>query len=184
MKSGDIAVDVGANIGHYTVRWSSLVGTHGRVIALEPVMDTVAILASVIANLPLRNVTLIGSAANDVAGLCPLDVPSTKAGLQNFYQAHISRDTAAMPDCLAVRLVDLLEGLPRIALIKIDAEGADSSVLRGARGLIAKHPPLLIIESIADGETRWPTGCGYREYRAIGSPNRVYVHTGDVRDAQ
>ena len=46
LREGDWVLDVGANIGHYTVRFSELVGDKGRVIAFEPVPDTFEILSS------------------------------------------------------------------------------------------------------------------------------------------
>ena len=45
LKKGEWAIDIGANVGHYTARFSELVGPEGRVIAFEPVPETFAILA-------------------------------------------------------------------------------------------------------------------------------------------
>src|SRR5690242_7899597 len=55
---GDWVLDVGANVGHYTLRLSSLVGESGRVIAFEPIVDTFAILAAMVRHAPHRNITL------------------------------------------------------------------------------------------------------------------------------
>ncbi|HEY6045537.1 MAG TPA: hypothetical protein VIU65_02980, partial [Pyrinomonadaceae bacterium] len=45
LSDGDWAIDIGANIGHYTKGMSDLVGARGRVIAFEPVADTFTLLA-------------------------------------------------------------------------------------------------------------------------------------------
>lgn len=46
MAPGDWALDIGANVGHYTKRMSDLAGPEGRVIAFEPVPDTFAVLCA------------------------------------------------------------------------------------------------------------------------------------------
>ena len=46
LGEGDWALDIGANVGHYTMRMAELVGPSGRVIALEPVPDTFSLLAA------------------------------------------------------------------------------------------------------------------------------------------
>ena len=48
VSPGDWVIDVGANVGYYTKKFSDLVGPHGRVIAVEPVPETFSFLASVI----------------------------------------------------------------------------------------------------------------------------------------
>lgn len=179
VRPGDLVVDVGANVGHYAVRLSKLVGSKGRVIALEPVPDTVSILSSVAAKLPLQNISIIGAAANDVSGLVPLSVPNFRSGLQNFYQANILGGESSQSSCVAFRLDDLLAGLPRMTFLKVDAEGADSRVVRGARRTIETALPVLVVEALETAEAQWLVGLGYSESTMPGSPNKVYVHSGN-----
>lgn len=181
VRSGDVVIDVGANVGQYAVRLSELVGSTGRVIALEPVPDTISILSSVVAKLPLQNVTIVGAAANDVSGLVPLSVPSFRSGLRNFYQANIVGGELSLMSCVAFRLDDLLAGMPEVTFLKIDAEGADSQVVRGARRTIEASRPVLVVEALEAAEARWLIGLGYAESSLPGSPNKVYVHSSEGR---
>ena len=60
---GDWVIDVGAKVGHYTKRFSELVGPGGRVIAFEPVPETFALLSSNVLLFRFMNVTLMNVAA-------------------------------------------------------------------------------------------------------------------------
>ena len=63
LKEGDVFVDVGANIGYYTILGSKLVGSKGLVIAVEPVPDTVKILRFNLRLNDIKNVLVIDKAA-------------------------------------------------------------------------------------------------------------------------
>src|SRR5262245_59935385 len=64
LSPGDWAIDVGANIGHYTKRFSDLVGASGRVIAFEPVPATFELLSANAAQFTCANTTLLNLAAS------------------------------------------------------------------------------------------------------------------------
>src|SRR5512144_2877298 len=65
LRPGDWALDIGANVGHYTLRMAELVGREGRVVAVEPVPDTFALLAANARLFRYENVTLLNIAASD-----------------------------------------------------------------------------------------------------------------------
>ena len=76
---------------------------------------------------------------------------------------------------LVVALDDLFkwEGLERFDYLKIDAEGAENEVLRGAVGVIAKHRPIIQVEvTITEIGVELPS---YAVFQAKGSPNKVYI---------
>src|SRR5215831_16739326 len=58
VAQGDWVIDVGANVGHYAIRLSQLVGLSGRVLAFEPVTDTFDLLASNTSAAGAKNVSL------------------------------------------------------------------------------------------------------------------------------
>src|SRR5579864_9020123 len=89
---GDWVLDVGANVGQYTLRFSELVGLHGRVIAFEPVADTVEILAAMARRAPHRNITLLNLAVSDRAAELRLRVPPNPDGLPDYFQSRVSPD--------------------------------------------------------------------------------------------
>ena len=75
ISSGDWVIDIGANVGHYTKRFSDLVGPQGRVIAVEPVPDTFALLAANVLLFQYRNVTLLNLAASDQTTVVGIQIP-------------------------------------------------------------------------------------------------------------
>ncbi len=177
ISEGDWVIDVGANIGHYTKRFSELVGVSGRVIAFEPVPETFALLAANLQEFSNVNVTLINAAASDSTGLVGMSVPTFDTGLRNFYQAQLS----SSPDSNFRVLTLSIENLNirhRIALIKIDAEGHEAGVLKGLREILQRDKPALIVETGSSDVTISVESLGYDSQRLDGSPNILFLAKG------
>lgn len=174
LSPGDWVVDVGANIGNYTIAFSGLVGSCGRVIALEPVPLTFGLLTQHARLSKARNVTLLNLAASDRTHVVTMQVPLFDSGLKNIYQARIG-DGGDQP-VLAVPL-DALALNERVGLIKIDVEGHELRVLRGAMALIERDRPVLIIEGPLHRYASLLTPLDYRADRVDGSPNSVFLPT-------
>jgi len=171
VQPGDWAVDVGANIGHYTLELSRLVGPEGRVVALEPMAWPLAQLAGLLARLPIDNVTLLHAAASDRSDLMSMVVPRSSDGLPSYYDARIQEtgDNAV----LGLRVDDL--GLPgRVVLVKVDAEGHELQALQGMEKLIRRCRPVLIVEDSSPEIPRFLADLGYLEEKLNGSPNRLF----------
>ena len=172
LQPGDWAIDVGANIGVYTKRFSDLVGPTGRVIAFEPIPETFALLTSNMELLRVQNVTLLNAAASNDTRIVGMDVPSFDTGLPNYYCAAVS------PEAKGFRVMTLsIDGLslPRVKVLKIDAEGHDKEVLLGAMNLIARDFPVLLIESIPPDIERRLMHLNYRSVAYPNSPNKVLM---------
>ena len=146
ISPGDWVLDVGANLGHYTNKFSELVGPHGRVIAFEPVPTTFFLLSANTQRFTYSNVTLINVAVSDSVDIVGISIPKFSTGLTNYYQAHISSTTDSALSVFTLSL-DSLNINQRIALVKIDAEGHEPFVLTGMQKLIKKYHPTLIIEN-------------------------------------
>jgi FkbM family methyltransferase len=178
---GDWVIDVGANIGHYTLRLARLVGPEGRVFAFEPVLQTFELLAANVARAGFRNVTLINAAASDEAGVVAIDVPSiAETGLQDFYSARISADTAGVP---VFRMpVGAIPFPSPIRLVKIDAEGHEPAVLHGLEPILRRDRPHLIVEDSGPGFRPYLASLDYEMEKIPGSWN-VMFHPVDREDA-
>lgn len=173
ISPGDWVLDVGANVGHYTARFSELVGERGRVISFEPVPDTFELLASNVALLPHKNVTLINSAASDVTDVVGIEIPKfTDSGLDDYYTAHLSQASCGL-NVLCIP-VDSLNLPHPVRLVKIDAEGHELPVLRGARALLERDHPVLIIEDNGSDICEYLAGFGYSYEKMESSPNRLF----------
>ena len=83
LQPGDWVLDLGANVGHYTMRMSELVGHSGRVIAVEPMPDTFALLAANTRVFEHANVSLLNVAASDRIATVGIELPSFAEGLPN-----------------------------------------------------------------------------------------------------
>lgn len=173
VQMGDWVLDVGANVGQYTLRLSELVGKEGRVIAFEPIIETAEILAAMARHARYPNISLFNIAVSERAGLLPFRVPTGATGLPNYFQARVSRDGDRKIPCFAL---DELPFPHRIALVKVDVEEHEVSVIRGMRNLIERDHPVLIIEGHEGIYPEFLAGYGYRmRPKTSGSCNMVFV---------
>ena len=148
LHPGETVIDVGANVGIITTRAAGIVGPTGRVIAVEPSPRCIRELIAVTND--MGNVTVVEAALGDETGTVALAgwdnpdhrglgsvVPGHRAGLAENWHEGVALQVPQM------RLDDLLdeqvgdEG--EIALIKIDVEGYEPVVLRGAPNLFGSH---------------------------------------------
>jgi FkbM family methyltransferase len=171
VSPGDWTIDVGANIGHYTIRLARLVGREGRVIALEPVPRTFALLAANVQMAGVGNVTLINAAASELVGVANMHIPM-QHGVANFYQAQIVEDIA---DCSVLTIpLDSFSWPHRVALVKIDVEGHEGRVLSGMVELLKRDRPTLVIETSSDMVESFLHEFSYESRRLHRSPNTVF----------
>ena len=172
LSPGDWAIDVGANIGQYTKRFSDLVGSKGRVIAFEPVPATFELLAANAAQFSLPNVTLLNLAASDSTQVLSMTIPDFETGLKNYYGAALTASATALQVMSCA--IDSLGLAGPVRIMKIDAEGHDEVVLRGAKDLIAKYRPIIVIESVSLEVQSLLGSLGYRTESVPGSSNAIY----------
>ncbi|WP_374448320.1 FkbM family methyltransferase [Stella sp.] len=147
LHPGDVFVDVGANVGLYTLKGARIVGPSGRVVAVEPGRDACRVLADNVALNGYRHVTVVPKALADAEAVVTLyHVP-----LGDDPQAYSLVPGAGQPPGEPVqattldRLAEVLR-LPRIDCIKIDVEGTEAMVLAGARAQLARWRPTVIFE--------------------------------------
>ena len=172
---GDWVIDVGANVGHYAVRLSQLVGSSGRVIAFEPVPETFEILASLISASGSHNVSLINVAASEDVGVAGMSLPRFTSGLTNYYMASLT-STGGEFNVMTLP-VDALMPPKRVSLIKIDVEGHELQALEGMQALLRRDQPRLIVEGTSADVATFLMDIGYRFFELEGSPNRVFEKT-------
>jgi FkbM family methyltransferase len=173
LKEADWAIDIGANVGHYTARFSDLVGTAGRVFAFEPIPETFEVLAANSLLFKYRNITLMNLAVSDRSGVVGFDIPRWDSGLLNYYEARIRSDEPSI-FTFCCDLDSFRFGHP-IRLVKIDAEGNELPVLMGMKTLLeADHPALIVEANSPDPVAEYLGPFGYRPERLPGSPNLIF----------
>lgn len=174
VKSGDWVLDIGANIGHYTLKLSKLVGNKGRVFAFEPISDTFELLASNVTKFPYRNTTLFNAAVSDSEKEVGMEMPKFDSGLDNYYMAHLtSNSTSNNVYCLTI---DCYHFPNPVAFVKIDVEDYELQALMGMKKLIMRDHPVIVAEGISPDVADFLKGFGYSYYRLEGSPNTIYEY--------
>jgi FkbM family methyltransferase len=140
---------VGANIGYYTLQIASLVGPSGRVLAAEPNPSMVRQLELNLALNRIANVTVSQVALCDEDSTADFCFPETGREAHGSLRPNSSFRTASRSVVRTEKLSTCLERLAwsSVALIKIDVEGAELSVLRGAERVLATMKPVLIFEA-------------------------------------
>jgi len=176
LSPGAWALDIGANVGHYAMRMSELVGASGRVIAFEPVPDTFALLSANARLFAHRNVSLLNVAASERSAVVGMQIPVFSEGLSNYYQAHVTADVTELT-VLSIAVDALALDAP-VRLVKIDVEGHELPVLRGMRALLERDHPVLIIETGSEETLAFLHDLRYGTERLPGSSNVVCRHVG------
>ncbi|MBL8349608.1 MAG: FkbM family methyltransferase [Burkholderiaceae bacterium] len=146
LRPGDVFVDVGANIGYYTLLASRIVGPTGKVVAVEAAPWIHAVLERHVALNGLGNVRTVNRAATDKTGTLSL----YKADDSNVGSTSLIRKVGEAVEVEGAPLATLLDDdeIARVKLLKIDVEGAELQVLAGLTSLLPRMRPdaALLIE--------------------------------------
>lgn len=142
VRPHDVTVDVGANLGLYTRELSRL---SAKVHSFEPTKG----MADVLRRTSARNVTVHEVALSDADGFADLHIP--RAG-QNLTHSLASLEPTAVAglEVVASRVpLARLDAVVRetVSFVKVDVEGHEINVLKGARGLIERCRPVFLVES-------------------------------------
>ncbi len=146
LRRGDVAVDVGANIGIFTLAMGRAVGLTGRVFAYEPNPEVAALLVdNLYLNENRRTITadvrIRAVAAGAEPGAASLLVRPKHRGMGTL--GHTDGGPApgdsSVHEVEVVTLDDELSHLVEVRLVKIDVEGHELGVLRGMRHLLAQR---------------------------------------------
>jgi FkbM family methyltransferase len=139
IRPGDVVVDIGANIGWYTVALALKVGETGRVFGFEPEPENADMLERNVALNELRNVRVFRCALADNTGTMDLVKSATNKGDHRLSTTSGSAEgtpiTVETLDGLAAR-----HGLnvDQARIVKVDTQGAEVHVLRGAHATLAR----------------------------------------------
>ena len=149
LRAGDVAVDVGAYKGGYTYWMRAAVGESGAVVAFEPQPAAAAMLHRYVSAFGWTNVTVqeraLSSATGSRALLSPGHGPSPAASLVGASLQFGAREIAVSTDTLD-RQLGLTSVGRRVVVLKVDVEGHELEVFRGARATIIEHRPAILFE--------------------------------------
>jgi FkbM family methyltransferase len=137
-------VDIGANIGYFTMLSASLVGPSGLVVAVEPNPENIKLLEASRRVNGFDQVLVIQAAAGRRTGLLALNV-SYSNGITGELPNNVDAILAARPvPCFALDAI--LPKDRRIDLVKVDTEGAELNAVIGLSETIARDRPVIVSE--------------------------------------
>ena len=143
LPDGGVLLDVGAHVGHWTLR---LAGKASKVTAVEANPATAATLRRHLAMNDIGNVTVVELAAWDCGTRLRLDDPAGQVeGGSTRVLAATNGEGGTVPAGRLDQLPELAD-IGRLDLVKLDVEGADLHALRGMKGLLERYRPVLFIE--------------------------------------
>jgi len=147
LKPGMVFLDIGANVGYFSLLTANHVAPSGRVIAVEPNPLAFSQLEQNIKRNKVSNITVLHAACADSAASGKLYVSGpSNTGKASFSSKNAESQEFISVDCLpGDTLIEKLN-LPRLDLVKIDVEGAELRVLKGLARSLAKWRPKLIME--------------------------------------
>jgi FkbM family methyltransferase len=179
LRPGDVFVDVGANIGLFTLLAGAIVGRTGRVIAFEPCSTTFERLVANVTRSRLSHVECHQCALSSTTGTADLSVSRGEFGAWNSLAGALSQGEYGSEQVRTLTWDDFSAKDRRqhgITLMKIDVEGWEGAVIDGASKLLKQHAaPVLQVEFTPANALAAGTSCqdlfqrigeyGYRLYR-------------------
>lgn len=149
LAPGTTALDLGANVGYFTLLAAAGVGPEGTVVAFEPVRENADLLAENLALNGFGNVVVERSAVTDGEGEVRLflhrrEVNSGMASVLGEPESAVERRTVAACSLDSYRGRD--RSLARVSLVKMDIQGGEGKALDGMVGMLREDAPALIWE--------------------------------------
>jgi FkbM family methyltransferase len=141
---GSLIIEVGANLGAHTVGLAKIAGKHGRVIAFEPQRLTFQTLCANIALNSIENVECHWAAVGQTSGV--VTVPEVSPH-EKFNFGGVTIIGATGGTSVPCSTLDSLSALSSLNFLKIDVEGMEADVVRGASNLLKQFKPTIYVEN-------------------------------------
>ena len=144
INSGDIIVDIGANIGYYALLEAKLTGEKGKVYAIEPIPDNITLLKKSIDINNYKNIDIYQLAIGNSNGNAPIYVGKAR-NLSSMRMVDSYAEQGGYIDKIDVKLITLDEFLkdkPSPNVVRMDTEGYEYEIIRGMSQTLAKRLPM------------------------------------------
>lgn len=150
VQRGDVVLDIGANIGYYTLIFAKLVGEKGKVYAFEPDPTNFKLLKKNVLINGYKNVIFVQKAVSQKNGIVKLYLCDDNKGDHRIYDSGDDRDFLEIE---SISLDNYFCGKNRkINFIKMDIQGAEGLALQGMTDILKRNDELKIISEF------WPIG--------------------------
>jgi len=146
ISRGECVLDIGANIGYYSILASRLVGAKGQVIAYEANPQIAEQLRLNAIENSCKNVSIYKVAVSDYCGNVSFFVAGHEnKGLSSMRDLGGEAEQKIKLPCITID--SMLARIPKASLVKIDVEGAELLVLKGMKELISRDRPSIVFEA-------------------------------------
>jgi len=146
VKPGDIFLDIGANIGYFSLLVANNIPT-AKVISFEPVNDLFQKLRNNISINDFKNITAINAAVGEVNEERELFLSgSDNLGMSSFQQPENFSGKREMVKVVTIDEWFKRAGLAKIDIIKLDVEGSEFAALKGMKEVSQNFKPIIIVE--------------------------------------
>ena len=184
---GDVVIDIGANIGYYTLLFSKLVGENGKVYAFEPDFENFSYLSRNVEINACSNVVLVNKAVSNQTGKAKLYRSTVNPGDHCIYNLG-DRESVEIE---IIRLDDYFNShSEKIDFIKLDIQGAEGKALHGMLSILSRNINMKIITEfwperikVSGAEPssflRLLEGHGFEMYELLPDKNRIEPATTD-----
>jgi FkbM family methyltransferase len=158
IEAGDV-IDVGAHTGRHAIPLARLAGPSGLVWAFEPLPPMRQQLVANAASAEVNNIVLLPFAVGEADSLAEFTyVPSSpeESGLRERGQYNVAPDVLVKLPVAVKRLDNLIHTSRKVVFVKIDVEGGEADVVKGAELLISRSRPIIAFECGAAAYQNYP----------------------------
>jgi FkbM family methyltransferase len=164
-RAGTTALDVGANIGYFTLLLSELTGPGGAVFSFEPNPENAAKIRRMVDVNRIRNITVLQLAVSNHSGRMPFMVESTGS------MGRLLAEPVGANGCIDVEVAPIdqvvrMQKIRMVSVIKMDIEGAEAEAIPGMKELLRRDRPVIFCEwhpaKTKSGYREIFSGVGYR----------------------
>jgi FkbM family methyltransferase len=173
-EQGDIVVDIGAHMGRYTIISSKRVGANGKVVAIEAHHSNFEMLKSNIKLNQLTNVTPLNYAVYSKETKIKLYLPDEESGYTMHHSIMSNYVFTKYKDKTGDKFVEVsantldyllqLKGITDVNWVKIDVEGAEFEVLKGAHNVLSNSKDISLLIEVHGKDTYEPIIESLRSY--------------------
>ncbi len=153
LEPGCTFIDIGANIGWFTLQAASIIGSKGRIYSFEPRQDIFNLLKMSVEDSHLKFVNVYNNALGSSRGKATLGwhEQSTNLGGSRIAQFSGEEKKGLVTQKVSLIALDDIDLQGKVKLIKIDVEGYELEVMKGAKRVLKSHRPIVLSEVQLNG---------------------------------
>ena len=180
IKKNDSVVDIGANIGRYSFELSKIVGHKGLVYSFEPILRNYLTFISLIFFHKTKNIIPFNVALSDETKLLKMNQVKTSIRYKVLFNTYTASKVHKKGSLIHYSIkLDDLKIKNKISFIKIDVEGHEMQVLRGAKNIIKRNKPIILIQDNDKKVINCLNSWGYKQAKIKmknGRKNYLFIY--------